>query len=390
MRRDAPLGLPGLLPGHRREQRRVIGRAVEIGEAASAAFDQPPYAFAVTGPRRRIRRHRRAGRRAPRRAPRQTGRCRRDRPEIGAASFIAAPRPGFLLTQKGAAIIFPASGRARPVRRVFAPAYRGATTSWRRQQMFAVIRTGGKQYKVAPDDVIAVEKLAGEPGATIELGEVLMVGDGAEVVGRRAAGRRRLGQRRAGRASPRRQDHRLQEEAAAQLPAQERPSPAPDRAADHRDPAAGGGSTRAGRGEQQMAHKKAGGSSRNGRDSRGRRLGVKKFGGEIVVAGNIIVRQRGTKFHPGDEVGMGRDHTLFALIDGVGEVPQGHRRAHLSFRWCRRRKPPNSRSPAGAEDQGERLCRSLFRCRVSLEPTDEISRPVQDLPEERRRRAPAR
>ena len=62
-----------------------------------------------------------------------------------------------------------------------------------------------------------------------------------------------------------------------------------------------------------MAHKKAGGSSRNGRDSRGRRLGVKKFGGEIVVPGNIIVRQRGTKFHPGPHVGMGRDHTLFAL-----------------------------------------------------------------------------
>ena len=66
-----------------------------------------------------------------------------------------------------------------------------------------------------------------------------------------------------------------------------------------------------------MAHKKAGGSSRNGRDSRGRRLGVKKFGGEIVVPGNIIVRQRGTKFHPGDRVGMGRDHTLFALEMGA-------------------------------------------------------------------------
>ncbi len=65
-----------------------------------------------------------------------------------------------------------------------------------------------------------------------------------------------------------------------------------------------------------MAHKKAGGSSRNGRDSRGRRLGVKKFGGESVVAGNIIVRQRGTKVHPGNNVGMGRDHTLFALVDG--------------------------------------------------------------------------
>ena len=65
-----------------------------------------------------------------------------------------------------------------------------------------------------------------------------------------------------------------------------------------------------------MAHKKAGGSSRNGRDSAGRRLGVKKYGGEIVVPGNIIVRQRGTKFHPGDNVGMGKDHTLFAKIEG--------------------------------------------------------------------------
>ncbi len=66
-----------------------------------------------------------------------------------------------------------------------------------------------------------------------------------------------------------------------------------------------------------MAHKKAGGSSRNGRDSAGRRLGVKKYGGEIVLPGNIIVRQRGTKFHPGDNVGMGKDHTLFALSDGA-------------------------------------------------------------------------
>ena len=65
-----------------------------------------------------------------------------------------------------------------------------------------------------------------------------------------------------------------------------------------------------------MAHKKAGGSSRNGRDSGGQRLGVKKFGGEYVLAGNILVRQRGTKFHPGKNVGMGRDHTLFATVDG--------------------------------------------------------------------------
>ena len=65
-----------------------------------------------------------------------------------------------------------------------------------------------------------------------------------------------------------------------------------------------------------MAQKKAGGSSRNGRDSAGRRLGVKKFGGELVSAGAIIVRQRGTKFHPGTNVGIGKDHTLFALVEG--------------------------------------------------------------------------
>lgn len=66
-----------------------------------------------------------------------------------------------------------------------------------------------------------------------------------------------------------------------------------------------------------MAHKKAGGSTRNGRDSESKRLGVKRFGGQVVPAGSIIVRQRGTKFHAGVNVGMGRDHTLFATADGV-------------------------------------------------------------------------
>ena len=65
-----------------------------------------------------------------------------------------------------------------------------------------------------------------------------------------------------------------------------------------------------------MAHKKAGGSTRNGRDSQSKRLGVKKFGGQYVRAGNILVRQRGTRFHPGENVGCGRDHTLFATLDG--------------------------------------------------------------------------
>ena len=66
-----------------------------------------------------------------------------------------------------------------------------------------------------------------------------------------------------------------------------------------------------------MAHKKGQGSTQNNRDSAGRRLGVKKYGGEAVVAGNIIIRQRGTKIHPGKNIGMGKDHTLFALVDGI-------------------------------------------------------------------------
>ncbi|MCK5041371.1 MAG: 50S ribosomal protein L27 [Sphingomonadales bacterium] len=72
-----------------------------------------------------------------------------------------------------------------------------------------------------------------------------------------------------------------------------------------------------------MAHKKAGGSSSNGRDSAGRRLGVKKFGGEAVIPGNIIIRQRGTKVYPGENVGMGKDHTLFALTDGSVRFTKG-------------------------------------------------------------------
>jgi len=82
-----------------------------------------------------------------------------------------------------------------------------------------------------------------------------------------------------------------------------------------------------------MAHKKAGGSTRNGRDSESKRLGLKRFGGQAVTAGNIIIRQRGTAFHPGTNVGMGRDHTLFAKIDGVVEFsrggPRNRRRVHV-------------------------------------------------------------
>ena len=83
-----------------------------------------------------------------------------------------------------------------------------------------------------------------------------------------------------------------------------------------------------------MAHKKAGGSSKNGRDSHSKRLGGKLFGGQAVKAGNIIVRQRGTRFHPGENVGCGRDHTLFATADGVVVFKRGgrHGRKYVSVR----------------------------------------------------------
>ena len=79
-----------------------------------------------------------------------------------------------------------------------------------------------------------------------------------------------------------------------------------------------------------MATKNAGGSSRNGRDSAGRRLGVKKYGGEIVISGNIIVRQRGTKFHPGSNVGIGKDHTIFATKDGKVSFKKTRARTFIS------------------------------------------------------------
>ena len=92
-----------------------------------------------------------------------------------------------------------------------------------------------------------------------------------------------------------------------------------------------------------MAHKKAGGSSRNGRDSKGKRLGIKAFGGEVVIPGNIIARQRGTTWHPGLNVGMGTDHTLFAKIEGRVDVPSQSQRPHLRIGTPDRRRRLNRR-----------------------------------------------
>jgi large subunit ribosomal protein L27 len=99
-----------------------------------------------------------------------------------------------------------------------------------------------------------------------------------------------------------------------------------------------------------MAHKKAGGSSRNGRDTEGRRLGLKKSGGQAVVAGNIIVRQRGTKVKPGTNVGLGKDHTLFALIDGrVKFQTRADNRVHCSVEPLAGSQNDNVPLPQAAE-----------------------------------------
>ena len=98
-----------------------------------------------------------------------------------------------------------------------------------------------------------------------------------------------------------------------------------------------------------MAHKKAGGSSRNGRDSAGRRLGVKKFGGERVSSGNIIVRQRGTRWWPGDGVGMGRDHTIFSVCEGNVRFHRGYRGAPTFLSRHRRNRPARAFVPMHGE-----------------------------------------
>ncbi|KAJ6645078.1 Aspartokinase [Pseudolycoriella hygida] len=135
--------------------------------------------------------------------------------------------------------------------------------------MFAIVKAGGKQYKVGKNTVIKIEKIDGERGAKIQLDQVLMIGEDFKpsFIG-----------------TPIVQGALVTAEITNQF----------------RD--------------NKMATKKAGGSSRNGRDSAGRRLGIKKYDGQYVISGNIIVRQRGTKFYPGKNVGLGKDHTLFALV----------------------------------------------------------------------------
>ena len=173
--------------------------------------------------------------------------------------------------------------------------------------MYAVIKTGGKQYRVASGEKIKVEQIAADVGQEIVIDQVLAVGNGAEikvgtplvsgatvtvtVLSHGKHDKVRIFKMRRRKHYQKRQGHR-QQFTELQIGAI------------------------AGQGEDSMAQKKGGGSTRNGRDSKPKMLGVKAFGGELISAGSIIVRQRGTQFHPGVNVGVGKDHTLFALVDG--------------------------------------------------------------------------
>ena len=179
--------------------------------------------------------------------------------------------------------------------------------------MYAIVRAGGRQEKVAVGDVVQVDKVAGEPGGSIDPARALLVVDGETVTSdRQGAGQASRSPPRSSATTkgPKIGIHEVQEQ--DRLPqAPGSPSAATPRS---RSPASQRGS------EQEPWHtRRARRSTRNGRDSNAQRLGVKRFGGQVVNAGEIIVRQRGTHFHPGVNVGRGGDDTLFALAAGAVE-----------------------------------------------------------------------
>ena len=177
---------------------------------------------------------------------------------------------------------------------------------------YAVIKTGGKQYRVEEGQTLLVERLPDDPGATVELTPLLLAGDGDPVFDADKLAQRRCGRRSSATSAARSCGCSSSSPSAATAAA---------RATGRSSPACE--SRRSG--SSDMAHKKGLGSSRNGRDSNSKRLGVKVFAGQTVSGGEIIVRQRGTRFKPGDGVGIGRDDTIFAKSAGVVQFRTGRR-----------------------------------------------------------------
>ncbi len=174
---------------------------------------------------------------------------------------------------------------------------------------YAIVKTGGKQYKVAVGDVVKVEKLESEPGAEVSLPVALVV-DGANVTtdAQALAKVAVTGEVLEHTKGPKIRIHKFKNKTG--LPQASGTPSAADGPEGHRNQVDEA---------TDMAHKKGASSSRNGRDSNAQRLGVKRFGGQVVKAGEILVRQRGTKFHPGANVGRGGDDTLFAKEAGAVE-----------------------------------------------------------------------
>ena len=232
--------------------------------------------------------------------------------------------------------------------------------------MYAVFKTGGKQYKVKSGDILSVEKLVADLGDKVRFNEILALGGDNPLIGtplvdgacveaeilNQAKGKKVIHfvKRRRKHSSQRKKGHRqdltilkvldiksdqkVNEEASFEIVGKvtknskvstskiaetgKDKKASPSKAINPEIKTKSVKSTK-----KTMAHKKAGGSSRNGRDSAGRRLGVKKFGGENVISGNIIVRQRGTKWWPGNNVGIGKDHTIYATSDGKVKFHKG-------------------------------------------------------------------
>ena len=226
--------------------------------------------------------------------------------------------------------------------------------------MYAIVRCGGRQEKVALDDVVTIDKLDGKAGSSITLTALLVV-DGdrvisdpaevgryqvtADIVGDAAGPKINMIHYRNKTGYRRRLGHRqrytqvritgIGTEAKAQSarPQSARPrKPQPSRRARPRP--------RRRRRRTEMAHKKGASSSRNGRDSKAQRLGVKRYGGQLVNAGEIIIRQRGTHFHPGQGVGRGGDDTLFALVGGKVEFCKFRGRRAVSIVPAESAEPP--------------------------------------------------
>ena len=211
--------------------------------------------------------------------------------------------------------------------------------------MYAIVRCGGRQEKVALDEVVTVDKLPGEVGSSITLPALLVV-DGdrvisdpaevgryqvtADIVGDAAGPKINMIHYRNKTGYRRRLGHRQRytqvritgigteatSAGATSAGAKSQPAPRPPRRRRRRT---------------EMAHKKGASSSRNGRDSKAQRLGVKRYGGQLVNAGEIIVRQRGTHFHPGEGVGRGGDDTLFALVGGTVQFAMRHGRRAVNI-----------------------------------------------------------